>query len=250
MGSSHQRVRRLRRLVQKRSLRWSEGVCVLEGPDLVDAALDERRRVRGRLRRRRGPRDAGAARADREGRRVGRSGLRRGRGRRGEGGRRPDAAAGLGRRSLRSSATSTRLPATGLVLVLHDLRDPGNVGTIIRSADAAGATAVVVDRTIGGPLQPQDASRQRRVDLPPPRRGRARSMTRWRHFGATPRSSRRSCAAARSTATSTSRLRSVVVIGNEAERTRRRDDRPLRRGRSPFRWTDAASRSTPAWPRR
>ena len=39
---------------------------------------------------------------------------------------------------------TTSLPKVGLVLVLHDLRDPGNVGTIIRSADAAGATAVVL----------------------------------------------------------------------------------------------------------
>jgi TrmH family RNA methyltransferase len=36
------------------------------------------------------------------------------------------------------------IPIVGLILVLHDLRDPGNVGTIIRSADAAGASAVVL----------------------------------------------------------------------------------------------------------
>ncbi|MGA2433548.1 MAG: hypothetical protein ABSG09_08860, partial [Acidimicrobiales bacterium] len=33
-------MRRLRRLVNKRSLRWSERVCVLEGPDLIEAGLD------------------------------------------------------------------------------------------------------------------------------------------------------------------------------------------------------------------
>lgn len=38
----------------------------------------------------------------------------------------------------------TALRAEGLVLVLHELRDPGNVGTIIRSADAAGVAAVVL----------------------------------------------------------------------------------------------------------
>lgn len=41
--------------------------------------------------------------------------------------------------------TSTDLvPVSGFVLVLHDVRDPGNLGTAIRGADAAGAAAVVV----------------------------------------------------------------------------------------------------------
>src|SRR5262249_59649796 len=35
------------------------------------------------------------------------------------------------------------VPATGCVAVLHEVRDPGNAGTIVRSADAAGAAAVV-----------------------------------------------------------------------------------------------------------
>ena len=43
----------------------------------------------------------------------------------------------------------------GLVLVLHDLRDPGNVGTIIRSADAAGATAVIVTGQSVDPFNPK-----------------------------------------------------------------------------------------------
>ena len=46
---------------------------------------------------------------------------------------------------------SVRLPvvdveaieATGFVLVLHDVRDPGNAGTLVRSADATGASGVV-----------------------------------------------------------------------------------------------------------
>ncbi len=36
------------------------------------------------------------------------------------------------------------LEAGGLILVLDDLHDPGNVGTAIRSADASGASAVVL----------------------------------------------------------------------------------------------------------
>jgi TrmH family RNA methyltransferase len=49
----------------------------------------------------------------------------------------------------------TAVPKVGLVLVLHDLRDPGNVGTIIRSADAAGATAVVVTGQSVDPYNPK-----------------------------------------------------------------------------------------------
>ena len=40
-------------------------------------------------------------------------------------------------------------------MVLHDLRDPGNVGTIIRSADAAGAAAVVFTGQSVDPFNPK-----------------------------------------------------------------------------------------------
>jgi len=36
------------------------------------------------------------------------------------------------------------VPTDGFVLVLHDVRDPGNLGTAIRCADAAGAAGIVV----------------------------------------------------------------------------------------------------------
>ena len=39
--------------------------------------------------------------------------------------------------------TLETVPASGCVAVLHEVRDPGNAGTIVRSADAAGADAVV-----------------------------------------------------------------------------------------------------------
>jgi TrmH family RNA methyltransferase len=35
------------------------------------------------------------------------------------------------------------VPAEGCVAVLHEIRDPGNAGTVLRSADAAGASGVV-----------------------------------------------------------------------------------------------------------
>ena len=58
---------------------------------------------------------------------------------------------------------SVRLPvaevgaieAAGLVLVLHDVRDPGNAGTLIRSADAAGATGVVFTGHSVDPFNPK-----------------------------------------------------------------------------------------------
>jgi TrmH family RNA methyltransferase len=49
----------------------------------------------------------------------------------------------------------TSLPKVGLTLVLHELRDPGNVGTIIRSADAAGTTAVVLTGQSVDPFNPK-----------------------------------------------------------------------------------------------
>lgn len=49
------------------------------------------------------------------------------------------------------------LPASGPVtaVVLHEVRDPGNVGTLIRTADAAGADLVVLTRTSADPYSPK-----------------------------------------------------------------------------------------------
>jgi TrmH family RNA methyltransferase len=44
---------------------------------------------------------------------------------------------------------------TGMVLVLHDVRDPGNAGTIIRSADAAGVSAVIFTGQSVDPFNPK-----------------------------------------------------------------------------------------------
>ena len=45
--------------------------------------------------------------------------------------------------------------ARNLVLALHDVRDPGNAGTLIRSADAAGASGVVFTGTSVDPFNPK-----------------------------------------------------------------------------------------------
>lgn len=47
------------------------------------------------------------------------------------------------------------MAADGLILVAHDLRDPGNAGTIIRSADAAGARGVVFTGASVDPCNPK-----------------------------------------------------------------------------------------------
>lgn len=55
------------------------------------------------------------------------------------------------------AAALAALPASGPVtlLVLHEVRDPGNVGTLIRTADAAGADAVILTPTCADPFGPK-----------------------------------------------------------------------------------------------
>ena len=108
------------------------------------------------------------------------------------------------------------MPKVGVTLVLHELRDPGNVGTIIRSADAAGATAVVLTGQSVDPFNPKTlrASAGSIFHLPVVvgvDRGHAR------HTSPTRNCSRRSCAAGRSHREVDFTVPSVVVIGNEAD---------------------------------
>ena len=53
----------------------------------------------------------------------------------------------------RTNLVSTDVPLT--LLVLHEVRDPGNVGTLIRTADAAGAGAVILTKTCADPYAPK-----------------------------------------------------------------------------------------------
>jgi TrmH family RNA methyltransferase len=65
--------------------------------------------------------------------------------------RTPAGAVGIARRTLPSlaGALSSTHP---LVVVAHDVQDPGNVGGIIRTAEAAGATAVITTAATADPL--------------------------------------------------------------------------------------------------
>ncbi|MHB8380262.1 MAG: TrmH family RNA methyltransferase [Acidimicrobiales bacterium] len=154
MGSSHQRVRRLRRLVQKRSLRWSEGTCVLEGPDLVLAALDasvafEAIYVDP-------SRTSGVGLAELEGLAAARGvrvfALAPGVLERVADAATPQPVLGAVRLPLVDVAS---IPCRGLLMVLHGVRDPGNAGTLIRSADAAGASGVIFTGHSVDPFNPK-----------------------------------------------------------------------------------------------
>lgn len=50
-------------------------------------------------------------------------------------------------RPLDEVASAAARSGAGPIVVLHDVRDPGNVGTLVRTAEAAGAGAVVVAGT-------------------------------------------------------------------------------------------------------
>ena len=147
-------MRRLRRLVQKRSLRWSEGVCVLEGPDLVDAALESGAEFEAIYI------DAsatGVASITALALKAGAAGVRVFALAEGVLEKIADAQTPqpvLAAVRFEQSDVAT-LDVAGLTLVLHDVRDPGNVGTIIRSADAAGANAVIVSGQSVDPFNPK-----------------------------------------------------------------------------------------------
>lgn len=53
------------------------------------------------------------------------------------------------------TATLDVVVGTGLLVVLHEVADPGNAGTIVRTADAAGAAGVVFTRGSVDPFGPK-----------------------------------------------------------------------------------------------
>jgi RNA methyltransferase, TrmH family len=135
-------------------LRWSEGVCVLEGPDLVDAALESGTEFEALYVDAQQANNAEVVdivgRATTAGVRVFVLGA-------GVLEKIADAATPqpvLG--AVRFAKTDvTQIACEGLILVLHDVRDPGNAGTIIRSADAAGVAGVVLTGQSVDPFNPK-----------------------------------------------------------------------------------------------
>lgn len=135
----------MRRLTQKRAARREERACVLEGPDLISSALEAGVALEAVYF------EAVAATESR-----------------------PACAAALALAAARGvrlieladgvlakvadavtpqpvlavaalpDTSIGRLAQRGFVLVLHEVRDPGNLGTAVRAADAAGASGVVV----------------------------------------------------------------------------------------------------------
>jgi TrmH family RNA methyltransferase len=147
-------VRRLRRLVQKRALRWSEGVCVLEGPDLVSAALDGAVEFEALYVDARHVDDVDvatlSARASAQGVRI--FALESGVLERVADTQTPQPVIAV----VRFVVSDVRqLSVDGLILVLHEMRDPGNAGTVIRSADAAGVRAVIFTGQSVDPFNPK-----------------------------------------------------------------------------------------------
>jgi TrmH family RNA methyltransferase len=147
-------VRRLRRLVQKRSLRWSEGVCVLEGPDLVQAALESGAQFEAIYVDANEMSSPGVValtnKANDLGVRV--FALENGVLAKVADAQTPQpvlAAVRFASKDVESIACQ------GLILVVHDLKDPGNAGTIIRSADAAGTSAVIFTGQSVDPYNPK-----------------------------------------------------------------------------------------------
>jgi TrmH family RNA methyltransferase len=147
-------VRRLRRLVQKRTLRWSEGVCVIEGPDLVRAALDAHAEFEAIYV---DVNSAGAEAltsiaADAASRGVRVFSLAPGVLDRVADATTPQPVVAAIRLPLSELSS---VPADSFVMVLHDVRDPGNAGTLIRSADATGSGGVIFTGTSVDPFNPK-----------------------------------------------------------------------------------------------
>lgn len=162
VAASNPLVARIRRLARQRRFRLSEGLCLVEGPKLVAEALDAGAHATVVVRDGEVPADIGALEVARR--------VTAGGGRAVE--LPPGVLAGvvdavspqpLAALVVRRPCEPDELLASltgegatpGPILVLAGVSDPGNVGTLLRSAEAAGARAVVC--AVGGadPFQPK-----------------------------------------------------------------------------------------------
>ena len=64
----------------------------------------------------------------------------------------PAGAVGIARALARRRSTLALASAIPLIVVAHDVQDPGNVGGIMRTAEAAGATAFIATPSTADPL--------------------------------------------------------------------------------------------------
>jgi TrmH family RNA methyltransferase len=154
LGPTHDRVRRLRRLTNKRSDRWEEGACVLEGPDLIDAALESGVEVEALYLEQRALTSAACsasiARAQEAG--VPIFTLPEGTLLKVADTKSPQPL--LATAKMRVSGLPD-LPTDRALLILDNIRDPGNAGTMVRSADAAGVGGVLFTGDCVDPFNPK-----------------------------------------------------------------------------------------------
>jgi TrmH family RNA methyltransferase len=138
----------------KRSERWEEGACVLEGPDLIDAALEAGFEVEAVYMEARalGNADCSASieRAQLAGVRVFQ--LDEGTLFKVADTKSPQPVLATARFQV---STLDDVPTDSAILVLDQIRDPGNAGTMIRSADAAGVGAVIFTGDSVDPFNPK-----------------------------------------------------------------------------------------------
>jgi TrmH family RNA methyltransferase len=158
LAFTHRRVRRLRGLLQKRSARWSERVFVAEGAELLRVALAAGTPVESVYLSPEGTGDPTAVEACDAAVRAG--------------ARLFPLAAGVLERvadTVTPQPVLTVLPMLddpvagvegeaapdALVVVMVDVRDPGNAGTVLRTADAAGVSSVIFSGDSVDPYNPK-----------------------------------------------------------------------------------------------
>ena len=143
-GYRHPDARALRALARDPRARAEAGVCLLEGPRVIDAALERGAELTGAYfgLGARAAFPAVATRLDRAG--VPTQDLKEGVLEKIGTTRTPQPVLAVARWEPHRIADLVAAAAEGFVVVAVDIADPGNLGTILRSAEAAGSVGVVV----------------------------------------------------------------------------------------------------------